>query len=178
MVFGLIVLWAAASAVDSLLAARHVRQGAAQIDAARAALSADGLLSGAGSSPLRAAGASFASAHSLLSSPLLWPVDVLPVLGRQLRSLQDLSRAAGQVARTGVTAVGESTALLKLPHTAGPDRIATLKRLATLASTTHAALRHVDLGAFRRPLRPVGPTAGQVLDGAESGADHSGPDRR
>jgi hypothetical protein len=82
------------------------------------------------------------------------------------------------VARTGVTAVEESTALLKLPHTAGPDRIATLKRLATLASTTHAALRHVDLGAFRRPLRPAGPTAGQVLDGAESGADHSGPDRR
>ena len=81
VVFGLIVLWAAASAVDSLLAARHVRQGAAQIDAARATLSADGLLSGAPSSPLRAAEASFASAHSLLSSPLLWPVDVLPSWG-------------------------------------------------------------------------------------------------
>jgi hypothetical protein len=155
---GLIVLWAAASAVDTFLAARHARQGADQIEAARAALSADGLLSVAPLSPLRSAEASFASTHSLLSSPLLWPVDVLPVLGRQLRSLQDLSKAAGQVSQTGVTTVGKAKALLKLPHTAGPDRILTLKRLATLTSTTHAALRHVDLGPS---VALVGPLARQ-----------------
>ena len=60
----------------------------------------------------------FSAAHGLLSSPLLWPVDVLPVAGRQLRSVQDLSGAAGQVARTGITTVNRSQSLLRLPHTA------------------------------------------------------------
>jgi hypothetical protein len=155
VVLALIVIWVAASALDVFLAARHVRQGANQVQDARSALSADGLLSGAPLTPLRAAEANFASAHSLLSSPLLWPVDVLPVLGRQLRSVQDLSTAAGQVSRTGIKTVGETKALLKLPHTAGPDRITTLRRLANLASSTHAALSHVDLGPSNALIGPL-----------------------
>jgi hypothetical protein len=155
VVLALIVIWVAASALDVFLAARHVRQGANQVQDARSALSADGLLSGAPLTPLRSAEANFASAQSLLSSPLLWPVDVLPVLGRQLRSVQDLSTAAGQVSRTGIKTVGETKALLKLPHTAGPDRITTLKRLAQLASSTYAALSHVDLGPSNALIGPL-----------------------
>jgi hypothetical protein len=155
VVLGLIVLWVAASALDVLIAARHVRQGADQVQAARNSLSANGLVSGAPLAPLRSAESSFASAHRLLSSPLLWPVDILPVLGRQLRSVQDLSVAAGQVSRTGLKTVGETKALLKLPHTAGPDRVTTLRRLANLASTTHASLSHVDLGPSDALIGPL-----------------------
>jgi hypothetical protein len=155
VVLTLFVLWVALSGLTVLLAARHVQQGTDQVQTARGLLSADGLLSGAPLNPLREAKASFSSAHSLLSSPLLWPVDVLPVLGRQLRSVQDLSVAAGGVSRTGVTTVNESRALLKLPHTAGPDRITTLKRLARLASTTHATLSHVDLGPSDALIGPL-----------------------
>jgi hypothetical protein len=155
VVLGLIVVWAAASALDVFLAARHVRQGADEVQSARSSLSADGLLSGAPLAPLRSAESSFASAHRLLSSPLLWPVDILPVLGRQLRSVQDLSIAAGQVSRTGLKTVGETKALLKLPHTAGPDRITTLQRLANLASTTHASLSHIDLGPSNALIGPL-----------------------
>jgi Protein of unknown function (DUF4012) len=158
VVLGLIVLWVAASAVDLVLATHHVRQGADEVQDAHNSLSADGLLSGAPLAPLRSAESSFASAHRLLSSPLLWPVDILPVLGRQLRSAQDLSVAAGQVSRTGLKAVGETKSLLKLPHTAGPDRLMTLRRLAALASTTHASLQHVDLGPSNAL---VGPLANQ-----------------
>jgi hypothetical protein len=154
-VLALIVIWVAAAALDIFLAARHVHQGADQVQDARSELSADGLLSGAPLNPLRAAETSFASAHSLLSSPLLWPVDILPVLGRQLRSVQDLSTAAGQVSRTGIKTVGETKALLKLPHTAGPDRITTLTRLAELASSTHAALSHIDLGPSNALIGPL-----------------------
>jgi hypothetical protein len=155
VVLALIVIWVAAAALDVFLAARHVRQGANQVQDARNELSADGLLSGAPLSPLRAAETSFASAHSLLSSPLLWPVDILPVLGRQLRSVQDLSTAAGQVSRTGIKTVGETKALLKLPHTAGPDRLTTLTRLAKLASSTHAALSHINLGPSNALIGPL-----------------------
>ena len=154
-VIAVFVLWVAASAVDVLLAARHVHQGANLVQDARNTLSADGLLSGEPLAPLRSAEASFAAAHSLLSSPLLWPVDVLPVLGRQLRSVQDLAVAAGQVSRTGVATVGRTKALLKLPHTAGPDRITTLRRLAQLASSTHASLSRVNLGPANALIGPL-----------------------
>jgi len=155
LVIALFVVWVAASAVDVVVAARHLRQGAAQVQAARSTLSADGLLSGAPLTPLRSAETDFTSAHSLLSSPLLWPVDVLPVLGRQLRSAQDLAAAAGSVSRTGVSAVIASKSLLKLPHHAGPERITTLKRLVHLASTTHAALNDIDLGPSNALIGPL-----------------------
>jgi Protein of unknown function (DUF4012) len=154
-VLALIVLWLLASAATVLLAARHVQQGANQVDQARATLSADGLLSGAPLQPLRSAESSFSSAHSLLSSPLLWPIDVVPIVGHQLRSVQDLATAAGHVTSTGVTTVGESRALLKLPHTAGPDRITTLKRLVQLSSSTHAALSQIDLGPSNSLIGPL-----------------------
>jgi hypothetical protein len=128
VIVALFVLWVVLSGLTVLLAARHVQQGANQVQTARSSLSADGLLSGAPLSPLREAEASFSSAHSLLSSPLLWPVDLLPVAGRQLRSVQDLSTAAGQVSRTGVATVNQSRVLLKLPHTSGPDRIKVLQK--------------------------------------------------
>ncbi len=142
----LILVWVVAVAVDLLMAVRQVRQGTEQVQAARDTLSANGLLSGAPLVPLRSAASNFASAHSLLASPVLWPIDVLPVLGRQLRSVQALASAAGQVSRTGVSTVGQARELLKLPHTAGPDRLRELHRLVQLASSTHAALSHVDLG--------------------------------
>jgi len=141
-----LLIWSAAVAIDLLLAARHVRQGANQVQAAKATLSANGLISGTPLAPLRSAEGSFSSAHGLLASPLLWPVDVLPVLGRQLRSVRDLALAAGQVCRIGVTTVNRSQKLLKLPHTAGPDRIRALEQLSQLASSTHGALSRVDLG--------------------------------
>jgi hypothetical protein len=150
-----VVVWAAVAAIDLLLAVRQVHQGTEEVQAARNTLSADGLLSGAPVAPLQTAETSFASAHRLLSSPVLWPVDVLPVLGRQLRSVQDLAQAAGQVSQTGVATVGQTRLLLKLPHTAGPDRIHTLDRLAQLAAATHTALSRVDLGPSNALIGPL-----------------------
>jgi hypothetical protein len=155
VVVGLVVIWAVAAVIDVVVAAEHIHQGQASVQSARQSLTADGVLSGAPVAPLHAATTSFNTAHGLLSSPLLWPVDVLPVAGRQLRSVQDLSGAAEQVARTGIAAVGESQTLLRLPHAAGPDRVAALRQLAALASSTHSALSSVDLGPDQGLLSPL-----------------------
>ncbi len=155
IILGVVVLWAVASILTVVEADKHVHDGANEITQVHQSLSADQLLSGAPVLPLESAESNFASANSLLSSPLLWPVDVLPVLGRQLRSVQDLSRAAGQVSKTGVSVVHQSRELLNLPHTAGPERIAALQRLALLASTTHATLSQVDLGPSQALLGPL-----------------------
>jgi hypothetical protein len=155
LVVSVLLLWAVGVAVDLYLAARHVRQGAEEVTAARSTLSADGLLSGAPVAPLHSAESDFTAGRSLLASPLLWPVEILPVLGRQLRSIQDLASAAGQVSATGITAVSQTRSLLQAPHTTGPQRIALLDRLANLASSTHTRLSGVDLGPSEALLGPV-----------------------
>jgi Protein of unknown function (DUF4012) len=154
-VVALVVIWAVAVIIQLVVAAGHLRHGEAAVQSARQGLSADGILSGAPAGYLRTAQSDFASAHGLLASPLLWPVDVLPVAGRQLRSVQDLSGAAGQVAQVGVGAVGRSQALLRLPHTAGPDRVAALQQLASLAASTHSALAGVNLGPDQALIAPL-----------------------
>jgi hypothetical protein len=154
-VVALVVLWAVAVALVLVVAASHIRHGEAAVQSAKQGLSANGILSGAPLASLDSAATSFSAAHGLLSSPLLWPVDVLPVVGRQLRSVQDLSGAAEQVARTGTVTVGRSQALLRLPHAAGPDRVAALRQLAALATSTHVALSTVDLGPNQGLIGPL-----------------------
>ncbi len=154
-VVAVVALWIVVDVVLLVLAAGHLRHGETAVQSAKQGLSADGILSGAPVASLDAAATSFSAAHGLLSSPLLWPVDVLPVAGRQLRSVQDLSGAADQVARTGVVTVKRSQSLLRLPHAAGPDRVASLRQLASLASTTHLALSTVDLGPDQGLIGPL-----------------------
>ncbi len=154
-VVALLVIWAVAVVVDLVVAAGHIHHGEAAVQSAKQGLSADGILSGAPVGSLRTAQSNFSTAHGLLSSPLLWPVDVLPVAGRQLRSVQDLSGAAEQVAQVGIGAVGQSQALLRLPHTAGPDRVAALQQLASLSSSTHRALAGINLGPDQALIGPL-----------------------
>jgi hypothetical protein len=154
-VITLVVIWAVAAVIDVVVAADHIHHGEAAVQSARQGLSADAILSGAPVGSLRAAQSSFSTAHGLLSSPLLWPVDILPVAGRQLRSVQDLSGAAEQVAHTGIAAVGQSQTLLRLPHSAGPQRVAVLQQLAALAASTHRSLAGVDLGPVQGLVGPL-----------------------
>jgi hypothetical protein len=154
-VIALVVVWAVAAVIDVVVAADHIHHGEAAVQSARQGLSADAILSGAPVGSLRSAQSSFSTAHGLLSSPLLWPVDILPVAGRQLRSVQDLSGAAEQVARTGIGAVGQSQSLLRLPHSAGPQRVAVLQQLASLAASTHRSLAGVNLGPVQGLIGPL-----------------------
>jgi len=154
-VIALVVIWAVAAVIDVVVAADHIHHGEAAVQSARQGLSADAILSGAPVGSLRSAQSSFSTAHGLLSSPLLWPVDVLPVAGRQLRSVQDLSGAAEQVAHTGIGAVGRSQSLLRLPHSAGPERVAVLQQLASLAASTHRSLAGINLGPVQGLVGPL-----------------------
>ena len=124
---------------------------------AKANLSAADLVSGGPGPQLRAAGAEFRQAKSLLDSPLMAPIDVLPVLGRQLRSVQDLAGAAGQVSDIGAVAVTEARGVLNAPHHLGPDRITALRRLAQLGQQTNAALARIDTGPSEALIGPVRP---------------------
>jgi hypothetical protein len=135
-VVGLVAIWLVASAVLLAFGLLDASHGASEVQRAEARLSASDLVSQDPLGPLRAGREDFNSSSSLLGSPLLDPFEVLPVLGRQLRSVRDLSTAAATVSRIGVSAIGEMRSVLDMPHTAGPQRVATVERLARLASTT------------------------------------------
>ena len=150
-----VVLWAVAVAVFLVLGLRDASHAMAEVTAAKANLSAADLVSGGPGPQLAQAGAGFSRAKSLLDSPLMAPIDILPVLGRQLRSVQDLAGAASQVSYIGAIAVTEAKGVLNAPHHLGPDRITALLRLAALGRQTDAQLAGVDTGPSEALIGPV-----------------------
>jgi len=130
-----------------LLAAYHADQrGTVALDQVRLHLTPKELTAVDTQLKLRSAEGDFAAAHASLSSWFLAPVTVVPVAGRQLVSLRDLSSAAGQVAATGSNFLAETHVILHSPHGAGPQRIDALKRLSTLSAEAASRLGHIDTG--------------------------------
>jgi hypothetical protein len=171
-----VVVWAVAVAVSLALGVRDASHAMAQITAAKNNLSAADLVSGGPGPQLTAAGVGFTHAKSLLDSPLMAPIDILPVLGRQLRSVQDLAGAAAQVSDIGATAVTEAKIVLNAPHHLGPDRITALRRLAWLGQQTNAALAKIDTGPSVALIGPVASKRNDFvrqLDQAESKLGHA-----
>jgi hypothetical protein len=149
------VVWAVAVAVTLVVGLYEAQRAMAKVTDAKAHLSAADLVSGGPGPELGAAGSEFARARSLLDSPLMGPLDILPVLGRQLRSVQDLAGAAARVSDIGATAVTEARSVLEAPHRLGPDRITALERLAALGRRTGASLAAIDTGPSEALIGPV-----------------------
>lgn len=154
-VAGVVVLWATAAAVVLALGVRDAGHAMAGVQSVKAQLSASDIVSAVPGPQLARAGREFTQARSLLDSPLLAPLDVVPVIGRQLRSVQDLAGAAARVSSIGAVAVTEARSVLDAPHHLGPDRIAALRRLALLARTTDQSLARIDTGPSEALIGPV-----------------------
>lgn len=149
MVAGLAVVvaaWAVVAGVRVWSAYAHDRQGMAALDAVRTNPDPTTLTTGETSRALTAAATQFAAARRDLSGPLLAPLAVVPVVGRQVRSARSLSGSAQEVASVGATFLTEVHAVLDQPHGAGPQRVASLRRLSSLAAATSARLGTVDPG--------------------------------
>jgi hypothetical protein len=154
-VLAVVVVWLIVAAVELVVGAEAARRGLDAVDAAKARLSAGDVVAGRPAADLAEAQRQFTDAHSHLDSFFLVPGEILPVLGRQLRSAQDLSTAAAQVSHIGLGSIGALQQVIDEPHTGGADRVATLQRLARLAGTTNAELGSVDLGPSVALIGPV-----------------------
>ena len=145
-IFGIVLVWGALAG-SKLLGAYHADQrGQVALDRVRLHLTPKELTAADTQRELLSAEEDFAAAHASLSSWPLAPLTVVPVAGRQLVSLRDLSAAAGQVAATGSNFLAQSHVILRAPHGAGPQRIDALKRLSTLSSEAANRLGHIDTG--------------------------------
>ncbi len=147
--------WIVAAAVVLIIGLVDASHGISEVQKAKGHLSASELVSQGPVSDLRVARGDFASAQGLLNSPLLAPFEVLPVIGRQLRSVQDLSTAAETTTRIGIQAMDSVRAVLDQPHRGGPDRVSTLRRLSSLASSTEAQLARIDTGPSNALFAPI-----------------------
>ena len=150
-----VVLWLVSTAVVLALGLIHASHGISDVQKAKQHLSASDIVGRSATAPLEAARREFDSANGLLHSPLVAPLDIVPVVGRQLRSVQDLSAASAQVARIGVTAINSAHSVLQASHHSGPERVVELRKLARLAASADRALGQVDTGPSHALLSPL-----------------------
>jgi hypothetical protein len=127
----------------------------ADVNQAKAHLTASDVVDRSASAPLHDAVGEFHSADGFLHSPLLAPLDIVPVIGRQLRSVQDLSSAAGQVAKIGAGAIDQAHSVLQSPHSSGSERVVELAKLAELAASTDRALAQINTGPAHALVSPL-----------------------
>ena len=150
-----LVAWAAVVAVGAWSAYHHDQAGLAELETVRSHLDPGTVTAASTEQSLHAAATEFGAAHDDLTGPLMTPVTWLPVVGRQLRSVQSLSSAAQQVATIGSTFLAQVHDVIDQPHGAGPERVASLRRLSLLSATAVRQLDGVDTGPGQALVGPL-----------------------
>ena len=150
-----LVAWGAVVTARVWSAYRHDQQGLAVLTTVRSNLDPATVTSSTSEQSLRTASAEFASAQASLSGALMAPATWLPVLGRQLRSVQSLSAAARQVSSVGATFLTQVHDVLNQPHGAGPERVQSLMRLSVLSSAAAHRLDGIDTGPDQALVAPL-----------------------
>jgi hypothetical protein len=160
-----LALWLGAAALLLIGARSSAQAGLAEMEALRTGASPASLLSGSETEALRRAEAHFDRARAALRSLPVSPFRALPVVGRQLRSADALTRAAGEVADAGGDALDEAVALVEGGAAAGPERTRLIAELAEVAGRSERRVAAVDLGPDEEL---VGPLARARVEAAET----------
>lgn len=144
-------LWATAAGFMLAGAYRHARTGERQLAALQGDLQESGLADleiGRVASEVEAAAFELGRAHDLVDSSLLWPIRVVPFVGRQLNAGRALAAEADEVASAAASAA--QTALELTEPTpdgggAGTHDPGDLSRLAAEVSSLARALEDVEV---------------------------------
>jgi hypothetical protein len=105
----------------------------------------------------------FDTASRRLDNPLLAPVRLLPVLGRQLRSVESTVAAAGQVSAASTSAVEELMAIAERPTVTPEDRISTVRDTTAALERMRRQVDTVDLGPSEALIGPVAEARTRVI---------------
>ena len=90
-----------------------------------------------------------------MGSLVVKPFEILPIVGRQVKSVQSLTEAASQVVDIGMRAISEVQQKLKQKPKDGAERIALLEQLHAIAHRSLAQIHAVDLGPGDSLVGPV-----------------------
>lgn len=170
---GLIVaVWAVFAGWSLARGALDLLAGKRALDAARAHAQVADLVEGRPVDALRRAHSRMADAHRRLGSPVLAPVRVLPVVGRQLRTLSAMAGATAAVADAGADGVSRAAGIVKGGAITGADRAAAARQLADVAAETLGRVENLDLGSSEALFGPIADRRAQLedeLDGVVTG---------
>jgi hypothetical protein len=169
-----VLAWSVVVVYLLLAAATDLRQGRRAATIARGELAPDRLASGRADVALRVAGGRFHNGAAHLGNPLLAPVRVVPVVGRQLRSAHALATAGARMATAARTAVVAARPLLDDPPEGGAGRVAAARRLATIAARAKSDLRDVPLGPEVGLVRPLAEARIELADELTKARDQVG----
>ncbi len=151
----IVVGWCGVAALRMIQARQHAQNGLDQLETAQRDLGPAQLIRGEGLDEMRAARGEFDAAASAGDSFVLKPFTVLPFVGRQVRSVNSLTSSAAKVVRVGVEAMESSTARLKAPTAAGPDRVVLVRELGAIAAKARGELRGLSLGPSNALVGPL-----------------------
>ncbi len=104
---------------------------------------------------LRSAEAEFASAADRVESPLVAPLKVLPMIGRQLRSVDALTTAAEDLTRSTADAIEALSAEADRGAGSAAERLAAAQRTVMVVDELAAHLDAIDLGPSDALVRPL-----------------------
>lgn len=156
LVITIAVAWTAYAVLQLVEARRHAQRGLDILHATQADLTTVQLIRGRGLPRMRAAQHQLEQARRASGSFALAPFEVLPWVGRQVRSVDALVSSGARVVRVGADAMQRSRAALGSRPAAGPARVALVERLGTIAQQAGRRLRHVDLGPGQALVGPLG----------------------
>jgi Protein of unknown function (DUF4012) len=145
-VLAVLAVWGAFVAFSLYRARTDTHNGINTLESVQNELTPSELLKGKGVDQLRAAGADFRSARHHVRSPFVLPLKIVPVLGRQVSSVETLTGSAARVVDIGITAVDGARAAVDAGHPVGAARVALVEHIASIADNSAAQLRSVDLG--------------------------------
>jgi hypothetical protein len=150
-----VVTWSVVAAFQLLQARSHAQRGLDELESAQQDLGPAELIRGEGLDRMKAAQDEFDRSASAGDSVFLKPFEILPFVGRQVRSVDALTTSAARVVHTGIEAMESSTARLQEPTAAGPDRIRLVRELGSIAATARAQLQGLDLGPSEALVGPL-----------------------
>lgn len=150
-----LLLWCAAAGLVLVGSVNDAQAGKRVLEHARTRQDPMSLLRGEGSDDLRKAEQHFQSAERRAGSFLVAPFDVLPVFGRQVRSLRALSGAGADVMSIGAEALEDMGRRLSDDTSTGASRVATVEGLTGVIDRAQADLNEVDLGPSEALVEPL-----------------------
>ncbi len=140
----------------SLLRARHdANLGMDQVRLARSTLTPTDVVRGQGAGFLSAARTDFARAHRHVASPWIAPLRFVPVIGRQIRSIDALTGSAERVVAVGSDAMSRSRHELNVHVATGGSRLNQIRDIGLIADESSRKLEHVDLGPRNALIGPL-----------------------
>lgn len=136
-------------------ARRDAQAGLDRLRGARENLGATQLVRAKALRPIEQARSDFERAHERTGSWSLAPLKFLPVLGRQIRSIDALARSAAEVTSVGVATMRASRAAIEAQRPGGPGRVALVEKLGGIAATSSGRLKQIDLGPANALFGPL-----------------------